>query len=452
MSQHRLLPGSASVVGGGVAIDPAMIGWWKPDAALQYMSDTTNRNAPFDLGSAVTRTVDAGVPGGYVLTAAADWAQPQTLNGWQVPGGFTNTGICVDTVEDCLLIGDFTNNKIVKVSRTGALIGSISITAQPQGVTLDTSDNTIWWSDYTNKYLRHITKAGADAGGSINLGAVNGVNGCAYEAATDSIWIVPGGTNTILRYSCADGSLQETLTVTGYVAIDGLGYDVTTDTLWITGDNPKKIANINSTTGAVISEAASGNQPEGIGVDTDGTLWYCDDAQYHDSTKFGNRVYHLSSALAHILTPHAIVLPAIPFTIDTWFRVTTTGGAIHTVFWAGDNTADVSYVAILLRGDASNAIQAWHRGGGNAIASAAIPFVEGTLYRVTAVFASNSSRLIYVNGANVGSDATSRSAITFNSMAILQSRDTSPGSQLVGNLGQLRIWNRALSADEIAAL
>lgn len=236
---------------------------------------------------------------------------------WTVPGNFTNTGLCYDSTLGCLWIGDYTNNKLVKTDFQGNSLGFISIAAAPQGVTLDTSDDTLWWSDPVAKTIYHIDKSGGDAGGSFAVATEP--KHCCYEAATDSMWVARS--NACYRYSCSDGSLLETVTVSsGDYLLDGLSHDAATDTLWLTADTDTSyftgtILNVNSSTGEIIKSLVAEPAIEGI-VRIGAHLYYGCDAYFHRAQIGGNRVFrvpNIDSVTGTVMPPFPMARTTGPF-------------------------------------------------------------------------------------------------------------------------------------------
>ena len=221
---------------------------------------------------------------------------PKQSDGWEVPGGFINTGLAWDTVDEVLWIGDFGNDKIISCQPDGTYVGEISVSDGPQGVAYDSSDDTLWWADYTNNAIRHITKAGADAGDSIT-GLSFAPNGLSYEAATDSIWVAVDVTATVRRYSCSTGSLLETISVSDTGSnFDGVFYDPDMDHLYISEDGSDQIIVANAADGTNLLEIFVKTSPEDIAV-VDGLLHICHDREFHDALADGNRVHQLLYAL-----------------------------------------------------------------------------------------------------------------------------------------------------------
>lgn len=254
----------------------------------------------------------AKVSNGYNFDGSAEYVKVPGNTSWEVPGGFTNTGLTYDESDDALWIGDFDSNRLVQVDFSGSATGlTVSITDAPQGVAYDSSDDTLWWSDFNNSYLRHVAKDGTVIE-SISLGFQP--NGCSYSAADDSIWVIEDSTNNCKRYSCSSLTLQETVTIPSPATTpDGLHYEASDDSFWVTNDAGPYILHVDASTGTLLGYSLTTDYVEDI-VLVRGNLWMCSDAYYHGSVANGNRVHRIS---------RTILTGSSSFTISIWANVGT---------------------------------------------------------------------------------------------------------------------------------
>lgn len=219
--------------------------------------------------------------------------------------GFTNTGLSYDGSN--LLIGDFTNGRIVKVSTGGAYVGEIVLSGAPassvQGVAYDSSDGTYWVCHraLTSGTIRHYNSSGTLLDTISPAIANAGPNGCVYDATNDRILAV--WDNGVIRgFDCADGSLDETITITSGTGsnFDGLALDPSSPStkLWITADGASHadgayIQQINRSTGAASGAVVVPSAVESL-VYVDSSWYLCCDQGYHLSVTNGNRVWRLA--------------------------------------------------------------------------------------------------------------------------------------------------------------
>lgn len=233
-----------------------------------------------------------------------------SVSSWEVPAGgvgsagFTNTGLGWDSTNSELLVGDFTNTRIVRCSQAGAYIGEVVLGGSPpansvQGVAWDSSDGSYWVCHYaaTAGTIRRYNSSGALLQ-TISPGVANaGPNGCTYDPASDRILAV--WENGIVRgYNCATGSLDETVTLatlSGH-SPDGLAIDPSDPTvLWATLDTTAStdyIGKFSRSTGVMQWIMYGLQDPESM-VFVGSTLWMCADAQSHSAVPNGNRVHQL---------------------------------------------------------------------------------------------------------------------------------------------------------------
>lgn len=258
---------------------------------------------------------------------------------FEVPGGFTCTGLAYDPVSRTFWIGEFDNGggnpRLVETSLTGTLIRKIVIVGDPQGIAYDTSDDTLWYVDTTNNTIRHIDKEGNSVGSDLALGFQP--SGLTYKASTDEIYLSNYAQNgNIYRYDCATLTLQETfkiaVTSPAYL-IDSLLYLPDSDELLAitdTGDSILRIDAAGSSPRPVTSNTHITNAPEHMTM-VGTQLYYTSDQLFHNSIANGNRVYS-----ARLNNQNS--------TFSLWFTfVAKESAQTACIFQHGESTADIGY-------------------------------------------------------------------------------------------------------------
>jgi hypothetical protein len=234
------------------------------------------------------------------------------MSSWVVPAGgigsanFTNTGLGYDGTN--LLIGDFTNGRIVVATKAGAYVSEIVLASAPassvQGVAYDTSDGSYWVGHYaaTNGTIRRYNSSGV-LQQTISPGIGNdGPNGIAYDAANDRI--LACWTNGVIRgYDCATGTLAETITLSGFqgTRCDGIALDPSTPStkLWVSSEAASEfgqawIQQAVRSTGVCSGAFSVPTSVEGF-VFQGSDLYVCCDQGFHLSVTNGNRVWKLNA-------------------------------------------------------------------------------------------------------------------------------------------------------------
>lgn len=254
--------------------------------------------------------IGAGGFGDYAPFAAA-----ASLTDWEVPAGgvgslgFTNTGLGLDTSTGDLLVGDFDNTRVVRVSPAGAYVGEIILGGSPpagsvQGVAYDTSDGSIWVCHYVTGggSIRRYNTSGT-LQQTISFAAVDGPNGIVYDAANDYLLAMANDCK-VRTYNAATGALVSTVTIdpitgpTSSGVTDGVWIDLAdTNWLFVSEDNVSadsdRIWRVNRQSGTVDRGWKVPEDVESL-VAYDGYLWLCCDRFYHSAVANGNRVHKLS--------------------------------------------------------------------------------------------------------------------------------------------------------------
>jgi len=151
-------------------------------------------------------------------------------------------------------------------------------------------------------------------------------------------------------------------------------------------------------------------------------------------------------------------ITAYPFTISAWMRTTSTAGAFRHIAGISDASAD-GLAAILVRDPADTDARAWSMKDdppplANPSANTSTQYSINTWHHVLAVFASDTSRTIYLDDA--GAD-TSVGAATYqvgmDRFTLGQAYTSgSPRYSFDGYIAEVGLWDVALSSANITSL
>jgi hypothetical protein len=141
-----------------------------------------------------------------------------------------------------------------------------------------------------------------------------------------------------------------------------------------------------------------------------------------------------------------------PFTVSTWLRMASTsfvGGAV--MIGGGDTGANISEHGLVIVNGAVWALSQVATINTKAASSA---LTAGVWYHAAGVFASTTSRIIYVNGLPIATDTTSSSptAANFARIRIGNRANNVDDQDFSGLLADSRIYDRALSGGEVQRL
>ena len=146
-------------------------------------------------------------------------------------------------------------------------------------------------------------------------------------------------------------------------------------------------------------------------------------------------------------------LYTMPFSVSAW-ALARTVTQNFTVFSAGSSTNAIPIFNVGFRGDSTgDPIQIQMRGSNNvnSVCNGA-GFVANRFYHVVGVFASGTSRTVYVDGVQGQTDTTSHTATALDRVTIGALIRNTSVSFLNGQVAEVGIWNREINASEIQSL
>ena len=145
------------------------------------------------------------------------------------------------------------------------------------------------------------------------------------------------------------------------------------------------------------------------------------------------------------------VVSGTPLTMACWFKTTDNVNGMALVSVATDGSDDNRFTMIASGFVAGDPIRAIAKTTSVAAIDSSAGYSTGVWQHAAAVFASPTSRSAYVNGGNKGTSTTSRAPSGMNQTALARSSTVTP-MRYDGDLGEVAIWNVALTDAEIAAL
>jgi hypothetical protein len=149
-----------------------------------------------------------------------------------------------------------------------------------------------------------------------------------------------------------------------------------------------------------------------------------------------------------------------PLTMCAWFYPDSLNGYHALVNLSSEATVGYTIALDARGGDAGDPVSAVdYRSpfpAGFIVANTTVPYATGTWQHAAAVFTSNASRTVYLDGGNAVTNTSSNTDPfrTYNRVGIgvYFSSNNTPFSYLDGRIAEVGIWNAALTAAEVASL
>lgn len=138
-----------------------------------------------------------------------------------------------------------------------------------------------------------------------------------------------------------------------------------------------------------------------------------------------------------------------PLTINCWFYATTSGVGIMNLVELCENTASIVHMLRLN----SNTNQVQYNTATLLSATSSASYTTNTWNMATAVGTSATSRTVYLNAANSGTQTTSRTPTTPDRVCIGFVRTNGSDTPTYeGYLAEVAIWNVTLTTNELSSL
>ena len=360
--------------------------------------------------------------------------------GTEVPGGFTNTGLALHG--DYLYCADYTNQKVVKMSKLGVDQSSDANAdgSGIQGVAYDDSDDTLWYVNYDEALIRHMQLDGTQLASIDISGQSITANSLAYDSSDDTLWVVPPTGTTAYQYDASDGSYDGNISLSGASGIDGLAYNSTDDAFITSSTGNDRVMGHNKSTGAKLWEFKFGNiaQEHLCHDPSDESIYVNFDSETHSAVPDGNRFAQYTEL--GVPTDR----PALDhYTMSIWFRLDSM--AANAMLWEIYDTGNIFMdLYVQTTGSLRSLIPA---------ATTATGLVTtATWYHAVTTY-DGSTFNIYLNGKEVKSVSGSRTAYGQRYL-VLGARGSNGGYSLPvnGRLSRAALFDYALTAEEVGRL
>lgn len=159
-------------------------------------------------------------------------------------------------------------------------------------------------------------------------------------------------------------------------------------------------------------------------------------------------------ASSQYLSNSNAIVSAVPTTFAAWIRPNAVN-VFHSTIAIADSSVNTSYIELILRSNAfGQTVAAISRSAADdeALAESTSTYTANVWNHAAAVFASSSSRAVYLNGGNKGTDANDVTPGGLDITAIGVRPRSSLFAYVSGRVADAAIWDAALSDAEVASL
>jgi hypothetical protein len=164
----------------------------------------------------------------------------------------------------------------------------------------------------------------------------------------------------------------------------------------------------------------------------------------------------LLNGTTQYLTVASVPVTAVPLSMAFWMNGVAVSGQYYYMAISSTTSAQNDLFALTSATNTMSAETSNTAGSTDVVGNSSLTLAASTLYHVCGVWASITSRVCYINGANSGSNATScaPTAGDFNTCSIgaLFEAGAGPLNFTSANIYFPAIWNVALAAGDIASL
>jgi hypothetical protein len=160
----------------------------------------------------------------------------------------------------------------------------------------------------------------------------------------------------------------------------------------------------------------------------------------------------LFNGIDQYLENNSQIVSSYPFTMSAWVKtVAPLDANPHMIFTMAPSTSDVIFYGI---GMTSNGLaRCVARNTSTVSTVSTLDYDDSQWHLITCVFASNTSRILYVDGQRVGSSGVNVTlSASNNRFGVGRWEDQSPDSYFEGYIDDVRMYTSALSSNEVNQL
>lgn len=148
----------------------------------------------------------------------------------------------------------------------------------------------------------------------------------------------------------------------------------------------------------------------------------------------------------------SVSLTGYPITMAAWFKTPSASAADECIISIADSSVGTNQLRMIIENTTSK-LEASGFDGTAVRAAASTTSVDDDEWHLgVAVFASSTSRKIYVDGVLEGTDTSSQTMTAFDRASLAVTADSTPAAYFGGNIQNARVWSRVLSDDEVSLL
>jgi len=345
--------------------------------------------------------------------------------------------------DQTIWITEYDNNQVVRLSADGKTeIARASGFNYPYGIAVCPSDSGAWVADYNNNQVVKLDGNGIE---QLRLDGFDNPISIAFSTFDNTIWIADRDHNQVVRMDAAGNERQR---ISGFYSPSWVTVDELDGSAWVADKYNNRIVKLRADLPNGYHTDVLAVTPEKISGKTSTLAFGQTNLQ---SGSLAGGIY-LDGSGDYLQIPDGTFSDLTDFTLESWIKGESVYG--RTLFMRGNaNGGNELYIGFYN----NSTVEVILDDGTSQRFSGSINFADNAWHHLAVTYdATGQSLGCFVDGAAYGTPVTVSATMSFEGSHALIGADfdgfnTSLGNYLKGTIDEVRLWNTARTAAQIAA-